>query len=960
MRKITFFLLFLLILYARQSAHANSTHLYPPPCIRSHANAIFLPVVHNYLPQQYKGGNQNWSISQSDEGIIYIANNDGLLSFDGIDWDITYMPDHRIIRSVKAIGPRIYIGSYEEFGYFEKDQYGHLRYTSLIPLLKNHTLNNDEIWTIEQLDSIIYFHSFNAIFRYDGKSSITSYCPQEMITVFGKIGNCLYGNYLHSGLVYLDSKTLKPIRQQSSLKDITALLPFHSDTLYITYNNGLHLENNSKPYEEAIGKINKTLKNKEINRAILTSDSIYILGTVSDGILLLDHNLQLLCEIREGVLPNNTILGLYSDKNNNTWLALDKGISVFHYNPHFQKTAPFKPNVGTIYSAYMDRSHLMLATNQGLYSGVIGKNPFQMEKRIAGQTWGFWQYDNTVFCSAKSTYLLTAKGLKEIYKNHGGDGVCLSHGYINNQEVLLQGTYSTLNLFRKNDKGDWTFSHTIENFYNPIRHIAIDYKGRIWCSHFRNGLYCVKLKDDLQTMESCTFFSSPNSQSVYFAAYEFEKQIIFLDQQSIYLYNEDNRQMEPFDRLNKVLGTFSKAYRVVHNGKGHYWFITPTHAVLLSAHNEEFQLLDVVDYNTFSESYINNELNITPLSDDSCLFCFENSLGLYIYHPEKNITNENVSLQCDTWTAYTDNKNDTMPLLLNQHNHIPYAYKEVEIHFSYPIFHFNNNIQYRYSLDNGKWQNIGHHQTIDLHHPSIGHHQLSIQAVNATEDVLSETRLTFTVKAPFFLSTWAIVIYVFAFLFLLTLLITSVWHIMERKRRKLEQEKEKEQKEKQIEQDRIIYKLKADHLENELKYKSKELASSTISIIRKNEILTQIKEEITTQKEALGTHYPSKYYNKLIKLIDENISNEDDWNIFQSNFDRIHENFFRHLKERYPDLSSADLRLCAWLRLNLTTKEIANLANISVKGVEVARYRLRKKLDLPKEKNLNEFMIEFK
>lgn len=959
MRKITFLLLIYILLHITQVLHANGMPLCPP-YLQGCANDIFLPVVHNYLPQQYKGANQNWSITQSDEGIIYIANNDGLLSFDGIDWNITYMPDHRIIRSVKAIGPRIYIGSYEEFGYFEKDQYGHLRYTSLIPLLKNHTLNNDEIWTIEQLDSIIYFHSFNALFRYDGKSSISTYCPQEMITSFGKIGNCLYGNYLHSGLVYLDSKTLKPIRQQSSLKDITALLPFHSDTLYITYNNGLHLGNNSKPYEEAIGKINKTLKNKEINRAILTSDSIYILGTVSDGILLLDQDLQLLCEIREGVLPNNTILGLYSDKNNNTWLALDKGISVFHYNPHFLKTAPFKPNVGTIYSAYMDKSHLMLATNQGLYSGVIGKNPFQMEKRIAGQTWGFWQYDNTVFCSAKSTYLLTAKGLKEIYKNHGGDGVCLSHGYINNQEVLLQGTYSTLNLFRKNDKGDWTFSHTIENFYNPIRHIAIDYKGRIWCSHFRNGLYCVKLKDDLQTMESCTFFSSPNSQSVYFAAYEIEKQIIFLDQQSIYLYNEDDRQMEPFDRLNKVLGIFSKAYRVVHNGKGHYWFITPTHAVLLSAHNEEFQLLDVVDYSTFSENHINNELNITPLSDDTCLFCFENSLGLYIYHPEKYIKNENITLKCDTWSAYTDNKYDTLPLLVNQQNQIPYSYKELEIHFSYPIFHFNNDIQYRYSLNNEKWQNIGHHQTIKIHHPSIGNHQITIQAVSITGDAIAELQLHFTVKAPFFLNTWAILIYIIAFLCLITLLIISVWHIMERKRKKIEQEREKEQKDKQMEQDRIIYKLKADHLENELKYKSKELASSTISIIRKNEILTQIKEEITSQKEALGTHYPSKYYNKLIKLIDENISSEDDWNIFQSNFDRIHENFFRNLKERYPDLSSADLRLCAWLRLNLTTKEIANLANISVKGVEVARYRLRKKLDLPKEKNLNEFMIEFK
>ena len=98
----------------------------------------------------------------------------------------------------------------------------------------------------------------------------------------------------------------------------------------------------------------------------------------------------------------------------------------------------------------------------------------------------------------------------------------------------------------------------------------------------------------------------------------------------------------------------------------------------------------------------------------------------------------------------------------------------------------------------------------------------------------------------------------------------------------------------------------------------------------------------------------------MIKLMDQNISSDDDWQIFQTNFDRIHENFFRNLHTRYPELTSNDLRFCAYFRLNLTTKDIAHLMNISSKGVEVARYRIRKKINIPSEKNISEFLIEFK
>jgi FixJ family two-component response regulator len=86
---------------------------------------------------------------------------------------------------------------------------------------------------------------------------------------------------------------------------------------------------------------------------------------------------------------------------------------------------------------------------------------------------------------------------------------------------------------------------------------------------------------------------------------------------------------------------------------------------------------------------------------------------------------------------------------------------------------------------------------------------------------------------------------------------------------------------------------------------------------------------------------------------------EDDWESFARHFDQVHTDFIKRLKEKYPQLSPKDLKLCAYLRMNLVSKEIAPLLNISVRGVEISRYRLRKKMQLHAEVNLTDYMIHF-
>ena len=166
--------------------------------------------------------------------------------------------------------------------------------------------------------------------------------------------------------------------------------------------------------------------------------------------------------------------------------------------------------------------------------------------------------------------------------------------------------------------------------------------------------------------------------------------------------------------------------------------------------------------------------------------------------------------------------------------------------------------------------------------------------------------------------------------------------MLDGEKKKLKRKKLKSQKE--------LIQIKNEKLKGEIESKNRELAVSTMSIIKKNEFLHAIKNKL--QKAENATQIKS-----VIKTIDRNINNEDDWKFFEEAFNNADKDFLKKVKELHPELTSNDLRLCAYLRLNLSSKEIAPLLNISVKSVEVKRYRLRKKMNLPHENNLNEYLI---
>ena len=170
-------------------------------------------------------------------------------------------------------------------------------------------------------------------------------------------------------------------------------------------------------------------------------------------------------------------------------------------------------------------------------------------------------------------------------------------------------------------------------------------------------------------------------------------------------------------------------------------------------------------------------------------------------------------------------------------------------------------------------------------------------------------------------------------------------------RNKLIEDNKKKMELSQLENQQEIMKLRNDRLRNELESKNRELATTAMSLINKNELLLGIKHDLMQMGDKASR-------DEVIKLVNNNLNNNSDWEFFKEAFNNADKDFLNKMKSKHPELTANDLKFCAFLRLNLSSKEIAPLLNISVRSVEIKRYRLRKKMNLAHSENLIDYILE--
>jgi len=911
-----------------------------------------LPPILNYTPKTYNGEYQNWGISQSSSKVIYIANHSSLLEFDGSKWRSYKLPSASIIRSVEVVGDRIYTGSYREFGFWTKEENGELNYTSLSNLLETPVSQDEEFWDILALDHWVLFQSLDQIYIYDLlEQNFKIIEASSAKAKLHKIRDKVYFQIARQGLFTLEKGEPTLVTDHPVLKNqnLIGLYEYGGKILLVTDKARWYLYNfkTLTPFETDMDTLEVRLYS-----SIRLDDGTFVLGSISNGFYHLDQNGKQIRNVNQSKgLNNNTVLSLFEDADHNLWLGLDNGISVVNLYSPFNEYIDKLGKLGVVYAAMKHDGYLYLGTNQGLFIRKSeGTEGFKMIKGTEGQVWSLQQVHQTIFCGHNSgTFVIRGDQAELVSDFRGTWGVKAIEQH---DDLVLQGNYNGLSVMERSN-GHWSLRNVIEGFDTSSRFFEIE-GLKVVVNHEQKGLYQLALDPTLHQVEKVDNVPAISHSSNLFL---FEEQLYYKTFTGIYSIGDNLTDITLDSAMTEIVfqekqspisiiipdPTSQRLWHFTNNG------IKYIHQSSLSGKLNDF---NIPIPNTLSNNLgVSGFENISKVGEDRYLIGSSNG---YISLDLEKVTSK-VNHITLNGIQYGDFQNITTPVPSEQEGEFKYKHNNLKFQYSVPEYDKYTEVRYQYKLEGlyeqwSPWSDIAEVTFMNL---PFGEYTFSVRAL--TGDSLTENteHYHFTVSRPWYLSNLALILYSLS----LVLLFFIVHRIYKRHYRKkqenLIQNNQKELERRNLEEKERISHILNEKLQNEIENKNRELAISTMSILKKNKFLSSLKTQLNMIPEK------DKRIKLVLNEIDSNINSEDDWKFFEDAFNNADKDFLNRIKAKHESLTNNDLRLCAYLRLNLSSKEIAPLLNISVKSVEMKRYRIRKKLDLPHQDNLTDYILNF-
>jgi len=887
------------------------------------------PEIQNYSIEDYSAHNQNWGIDIDAQGTIYIANNKGLLRYNGASWQLYELPNRTIIRSVFVDKDIIFTGSYEEFGYWKYDNFRNLKYTSLSHLFHG-VITNDEFWQIIKHKNDIILRSFGKVFIYNNNQILPVQDSQDVLDL------TVYKNEVIVGIKKKGLHKLKgdrlipffPIEAQYQFNQITNIAS-NDDTLFFYDRDKGAFIVRDKEVIKLPQKITSRLKAFVLNKVIFLERDKIVFGTIKKGIVVYDLKTEETQHIhKQQGLTNNTVLGISSSKES-LWCALDVGISNINWKDKYQYYIDQTGDLASVYDMIKYNDNYYLASNTGLYS-FDANNNLNFIKNSEGHIWNLNIIDDYLFCGHnKGGFYLQGGVLKEVKDSQAG---VYSYAIpFHRDNAYLMSTYNGISKLEKQDN-EWC-SKPIESIDFPTDNIVFESSKIVWATHPYKGLYRIHLNEDYTKAVQIEDFQENENLSRH-------KSKIYNVQGKVIIYNS-NKWLQYFHQGDSI-GVYKRfkrlnGQRLISQEKQGYWFQNNTTGAISFYNNKlknEFNIAtNEIKKRSMSEFQkaraINDSIRTINLSEGFVKFDINQQRKRYnigiatpeidkIYSIDKQISVTNFQRKI----PYNDGK------LLTFEVYTPggYGYENK--------YYLSGKREQQGSFKGGK---------LILQNLDFGKYKLSI--INEKN---AEKEISFEILPPRYLSNTAIVIY-----FILSI---SALYLLYRINDRNIKKKEFVLRRMMIEKmQKKTSELEKKMLKQKIVLKQRELINATDSMIRKNEISMILYNELKRlSNEVSSINQPR--VSKILRFSKKNMSAYNDWKVFETNFNELNEDFFKKLIAQQPKLTSKDLRICAYIQMGLTSKKISPLMGISLRGVEIHRYRIRKKLGIPSEERTIEFL----
>lgn len=912
------------------------------------------PELIHFTRQTYGAYNQNWgAVQHRQTRFLYFANSKGLLEFDGSSWRVYELPKKQKVRSVCVDEKgRIFTGALGEFGYWEPDKTGELTYHSLAPLVKDQAFQGEEIWNILVTSQGILFQSFAFIYRFHA-GRIQLLHPPGNILFVRQVRNRLLLGVIDKGLYEIQGDRFLLVKGSEFLgsETVNTILPLGETELLIGTERALYRydDREFRPFND---QLNAFMLQNRLNRGLLIGPDQYAFGTLLNGVIITDASGTIRYHINQkNGLQNSTVLSMCQDAEHNLWLGLDKGIDLINLNSPIRYFPDNDGDFGTLYDMARFNNNLYLGTNQGVYykSLLLPESPFRLVSGTQGQVWDLTVVDNQLLCGHnRGTFRIDGDRATLLCPITGG---WVLRPLKHHPDVLIQGTYTRLCIYRKDARGQWAFAHTIDGFSAAVRQLEESPDGSIWVNRAPNqGLQRLTLSADLRSVKASNVYAGPELVRSTINLCRIQEQIVVTSAKGGLRYDTAADRFVP---AQSIYPWFVPTTRKVFPIDSAYVFVLRQDGSLYWGKPNQQSLLEIpVKPNQWVEEYE----SIVSLDENHVALCRENGFTLLPIDKLNQAGAGSVRPPIIRTIAVLDGP-ESSHTFRGPAPALSFSHKQGNLLITFCTPYYSRPVKYSYWLENSTqhWSPWTASQQKEFTNLSPGHYVFHLKSnLNPSESVL-----VFDINPPWYWTTWSKLLYVLIAGALLKwiyeLHLRRVAMHQNRVREKLEEQLRHQEEQSQ----REIILLQKEQLEQGLIQKSEELANSTMSLIQKNELLIKLKDELGRIRARAGTKLPADDFQRINTLIDANMSSEQDWKLFQANFNKVHEQFLKHLIDNYPDLSQGDLKLAAYLRMNLSTKEIAHLLNITPRSVELKRYRLRKKLDIEGDINLSEFMMKY-
>lgn len=926
----------------------NHMHKYLIICILGICGTLHtqsLSPLQSFPIEEYGAGNQNWMITQGKNNEIYVANNEGLLTFDAERWKL--YPTNSIVRSVAFFDGVLFTGSYMDFGYWTQETNGELTYHSLVVEHDIKMIEDEQFWNIFRIQDNLVFQSLNRIIFLNRTSNELRFItPEKPILKSFVVADRLYLQLEGDGIFQYASTGISYVFGRSEFQDteVIEIFPLSDGLRVLTSSKGFFSYRNNRLRPWPI--LHPNLQNELVYSGLRSRKGDYVIGTVTDGLYVVSENGRTSKHFNfEKGLLNNTILSIFEDKDSNFWLGLDNGINCMLTNSPLQVYYDSKGQLGTVYASKRYQDKLYVASNRGLFFRSFD-NPDEKFKPIpglSGQNWNLEIVNDVLFVGHdRGTFFVNGKTAIRIGSYIGA----WVHRNVNRNTILV-GAYDGLHVLNRIN-GVWKYAYKISGFDISSRHMEIINEREILISHEYKGVYHLTLSEDRTVAEKVELLDIRRGRHASLA--KLDQTIFYLSPDGMFRFDQQAEDFLPLAISSKMFANDSYLTgKMIVDQQNQIWTFFENNIALLERNifDSSFSVQKIPLHSNFRKTNLGFE-NIGDLNNG--LYIIGTINGFMTLSLNQYVTPSS-SLFFSQISAY-DLTQKEINLPFDKQVKLPSEKNNIQFSFSVPYYSKLNSIQYQWFLENyhKDWVSLKDQSSVEFKNLDFGDYTFYVRAQSGQQQVGDVLSYSFAIDYPWYISIWAILIYILL-LSLLSLLVNNLYTSYYKKQQlKYIEETKKELALKELSNTKILVEAKNEQLNQRIESKNRELAISTMSMIKKNTLLGSIKDELIHVNELSEV-------KKVIRNIDKNINDNEDWTYFEEAFNNADKDFLKKIKELHPKLTPNDLRLCAYLRLNLSSKEIASLLNISPKSVEIKRYRLRKRMNLEHKTNLIGYIL---